>query len=211
MTHIRSVLYMFVITLVFASGVSGVKELNEERITRNQDLKLRRVILKVMDIKKPPGLDDADVVEFFDKRVKTVTHEGRPVYVGYSDDGQAISGYAVPVGGAGVWGSIDGMLGITPDGKQLTGLAFYKHSETPGLGGRISEPWFQNQFKGLKLHEVSGDEKIFNLVPSGTSSKDNDLDAITGATLTTAAVETFLNDELNFFLTKLWGPLKEAK
>ena len=211
MSHIRSVLYMFVITLVFAAGVSGVKLLNDERITRNQDIKLRRVILRVLDIKPPAGADDAAVAGLFDKRVKMVTHKERPVYVGYSEDGQKISGYAVPVKGPGVWGTIEGMLAVSPDGKEVTGLAFYKHSETPGLGGRISEPWFQEQFKGLKLIPVSGDKKLFHLRPKGAGSGPNDLDAITGASLTTAAVEAFLNNELNFFLTQLWGSIKEGK
>ena len=211
MKHIRSVLYMFFITLVFAAGVSGVKVLNQERITRNQELKLRRVILKVLDIKAPAGADDSVMLKLFDKRVKSVTHQGRPVYVGYSEDGQSITGYAIPVQGSGVWGTIYGMLAVGPKGKEVSGLAFYKHSETPGLGGRISEPWFQKQFKGLKLTRAGADGKIFHLKPPGTGTGPNDLDAITGASLTTAAVENFLNKELNFFLTKLWGTLKEGK
>ena len=111
----------------------------------------------------------------------------------------------------GFGGTIHGMAAVSPDGKKIIGLSFYKHSETPGLGGRIAEAWFQNQFKGLKLVPDQGDHKIFRLRPAGTGTRPGDLDAITGASLTSAAVEIFLNKELNFFLTKLWGSLKEGK
>ena len=211
MKHIRSVLYMFVITLVFAAGVSGVKQINNERITLNQNLKLRKVILKVLDIKAPPGADDVAVEHLFEKRVKSSQHEGRTVYAGYNPEGSTVTGYAFPVSGSGVWGTIHGMVAVSPDGKKIIGLSFYKHSETPGLGGRIAEAWFRDQFKGLKLEPAKGDHKIFRLKPEGTGTQPSDLDAITGASLTSAAVELFLNKELNFFLTKLWGSLKEGK
>ena len=45
-----SMLYMFLITLCFTSMVSGIKFLNEERIERNQRVKLQSIILKVLDI-----------------------------------------------------------------------------------------------------------------------------------------------------------------
>jgi hypothetical protein len=53
MKALRSVAFMFAITLVFGFLVSGVKELNNDRIKLNQELKLRRIILEVADIAIP--------------------------------------------------------------------------------------------------------------------------------------------------------------
>jgi Na+-transporting NADH:ubiquinone oxidoreductase subunit C len=115
-----------------------------------------------------------------------------------------------PVGGQGFWGPIKGMVAVDPKAERLIGVAFYEHSETPGLGARITEAWFKNQFKGLKLMPIKGDKKIFYLKPSGSGKGPNQLDAITGASRTSQAVERFLNRDLNMFLTKLWGSLKES-
>jgi Na+-transporting NADH:ubiquinone oxidoreductase subunit C len=210
MKHLKSVAFMFAITLVFAFMVSGVKELNEQRIELNQDLKLRRIILQVLNIAIPKAASGDEVLALFDKRVKTLSHEGKTVYVSYGPDGSKVEGYAFPVGGQGFWGPIEGMVAVDPKAEKLTGIAFYKHSETPGLGARITEKWFRNQFVGLKLQPVSGDKNIFYLKPSGSGQNPNELDAITGATRTSAAVEQFLNKELKDFLTKLWGSLRKS-
>jgi Na+-transporting NADH:ubiquinone oxidoreductase subunit C len=103
------------------------------------------------------------------------------------------------------------MVGVDPHATKILGIAFYKHTETPGLGGRITEDWFSSQFKGLPLHPIEGDQKIFYIKPAGTRGAPNELDAITGATNTSSAVEAFLNDDLDYFLKELWAGVKETK
>jgi Na+-transporting NADH:ubiquinone oxidoreductase subunit C len=133
------------------------------------------------------------------------------LYVGYEQEGQTIKGYALAVGGPGFWGPIQGMVGISPDATRVLGIAFIKHSETPGLGGRITESWFTDQFKDLPLYPIKGDQNIFYLKPAGTARAANELDAITGATNTSSAVEAFLNQELDHFLKDLWGHIEEKE
>jgi Na+-transporting NADH:ubiquinone oxidoreductase subunit C len=96
------------------------------------------------------------------------------------------------------------MVGVDPEGSKILGVSFYKHSETPGLGGRITEDWFKMQFKGLKLYPLKEDKKIFYLKAAGSKKAPNELDAITGATGTSRAVEAFLNQELDLFLQKIF-------
>jgi electron transport complex protein RnfG len=47
---------------------------------------------------------------------------------------------------------IDVMVGIDMEGK-LTGISVMTHSETPGLGARITETEFSDQFRGIPLEE----------------------------------------------------------
>ena len=209
--HILSVVYMFLITLFFASLVSAVKLLNEQKIEFNQAIKLQRIILKVLRIPVEQGIADEGILELFRTSVKDIDAQGRTLYVGYEKDGQTIQGYALPVGGPGFWGPIQGMVGVDPQATQVLGIAFYKHSETPGLGGRITETWFSDQFKNLPLHPIEGDRNIFYLRPAGTGKAANELDAITGATNTSSAVEIFLNQELDYFLRELWESIQETK
>jgi len=197
-----SVLYMFVLTLCFTSIVSAVKYFNDERIVTNQRVKLQRIVLKVLNIPIEKSTSDEQVVKTFDARIKTIDLKDKTLYVGYEEDGQTILGYAFPVGGPGFWGPVYGMTAVDPKATRIIGIAFYKHSETPGLGGRISEKWFSDQFKDLPLHPVNGDKKIFYLKPAGPGKAPNELDAVTGATGTSRAVEAFLNQELQRFLKK---------
>lgn len=209
--QLLSVLYMFMITLVFASLVSAVKWVNESKIEANRIQKLRRVILKVLDIPMEKGSSVAQQTILFSARVKSIEVGERTLYVGYREDERTISGYALPVGGPGFWGPIEGMVGISPYAEKIIGLAFYKHSETPGLGGRITEGWFADQFKDLPIFPIEGDRNIFYLKPVGTGKMPDELDAITGASNTSAAVEGFLNRDLDFFLKEIWNEIREGK
>jgi Na+-transporting NADH:ubiquinone oxidoreductase subunit C len=209
--QVISVLYMFMISLFFAALVGAVKGINEARIESNRIEKLRRVILGVLNIPVERGVSAADLSLLFSARVMDIKVEDRTLYVGYETDGRTVSGYALPVGGPGFWGPISGIVGISPDGGKITGLAFYRHNETPGLGGRITEDWFTGQFKGLPIFPVEGDRNIFYLRPEGTGSAPNELDAITGATNTSAAVQAFLNRELDTFLREIWAGIGEGE
>lgn len=209
--QLRSVVYMFLISLFFASLVSAVKHLNEKTISSNQALKLQRIILKVLEVPVEKNTPDDQISRLFMERIKNIQVEDRILYVGYEEDAHTILGYAFPVGGPGFWGPIQGMVGVDPEVTKVLGIAFTKHSETPGLGGRITEDWFSSQFKGLPLHPIDGDNKIFYLKPAGTTGAPNELDAITGATNTSSAVETFLNDELDYFLKELWTTVEERE
>ncbi len=209
--RVLSVVYMFLITLFFASLVSTVKLLSERKIEFNQAIKLQRIILQVLNIPTEERMAKEDFSRIFKNRVKEIDVEGRTLYVGYEEDGRTIQGYAFPVGGPGFWGPIQGMVGITPDATKVLGIAFIKHSETPGLGGRITETWFLDQFKDLPLYPIEGNQNIFYLGPAGTGKAANELDAITGATNTSSAVEAFLNQDLDYFLKELWGSIEETK
>ncbi|MFC1825275.1 FMN-binding protein [Thermodesulfobacteriota bacterium] len=206
-----SVVYMFLITLVFTSIVGAVKLLSEERIERNQKAKLQKIILKVLTIPTDVKITNEALIRLFENRVRSIRVQGRTLYVGYEADGRKLTGYAFPVGGPGFWGPIYGMVAVDSSGSVIKGIAFYKHSETPGLGGRLTEDWFTEQFAGLPIFPVAGDKKIFYLKPEGSGQAPNELDAITGATGTSRAVQAFLNRELDLFLKRLWQPLKKAK
>jgi Na+-transporting NADH:ubiquinone oxidoreductase subunit C len=207
--QVLSVAYMFLITLFFASLVSAVKLMNDNKIERNQAKKLQQIILRVLQISFEEQMSEQDFSRLFADRVKEIDVQDRTMYVGYKQDGRTIQGYALPVGGPGFWGPIQGMVGISPDATKVLGIAFSKHSETPGLGGRITENWFTDQFKDLPLYPIEGDQNIFYLKAEGMSQAANELDAITGATNTSSAVETFLNQELDYFLRELWEPIEE--
>jgi Na+-transporting NADH:ubiquinone oxidoreductase subunit C len=205
-----SIVYMFLITLFFTSIVSGVKVLNEGRIESNQRAKLQRIILNVLQIPDKRELSDDMVNQLYETRIKPIQVEGTTLYLGFKKDGKTILGYAFPIGGPGFWGPIFGMVAVDSEASKIMGIAFYKHSETPGLGGRITEDWFMAQFEGLPIFPVEKGKKIFYLKPEGTGNAPNELDAITGATGTSRGVEGFLNNELDRYLREVWKSVKKG-
>ncbi|MFC2158085.1 FMN-binding protein [Acidobacteriota bacterium] len=206
-----SILFMFLITLAFTALVSTVRTLSLERIETNQALKLRRIILKVLDIKIPDSISDRELSDMFLLRIKVLEVQNRVVYIGYAEDRTTIQGYAFPIGGPGFWGPISGIAAVTPDASRILGIAFDRHSETPGLGGRITEEWFVEQFKGLRLFPIEGGNNIFFLKSTDMPKAANEIDAITGASNTSAAVEAFLNRDLDVFLKDIWKELKSRE
>jgi Na+-transporting NADH:ubiquinone oxidoreductase subunit C len=208
--RLYSIVFMFVLTFVFAAVVSAVKVHNEERIQINQQVKLQRVILKVLGVPVDEKAPNRVVIQAFERRVKAIEVKQQTLYVGYGEGGKQITGYAFPVGGAGFWGPVYGMVSVDPEASRIMGIAFYRHSETPGLGARITETWFTKQFAGLPIFPVEGDRKIFFLKPAGPGKGPNELDAITGATGTSRAVEAFVNRDLDRFLREMWKQVKKG-
>jgi Na+-transporting NADH:ubiquinone oxidoreductase subunit C len=198
-----SVAYMFGLTLFFTSAVSAVKYVNDERIAVNEALKLQAVVLDALAIALPE--DAGQIQSTFEKRVKEIIVKDRVVYVGYGEDGSEVIGYAFDAGGPGFWGPIATMAAVDSGTGRLLGVNFYRHSETPGLGARITEEGFRRQFRGLELQGRDG--IFFRLLPAGTASGPDGLDAVTGATETSRAVERFLNTELDRFLSEIAGAL----
>lgn len=202
-------LYMFLMTLAFTFLVSWIKLSTEERIRTNEKVKLQRIILRVMNIPATRKVRDEEVMRIFDSRVKTVELNGTILYVGYTEDGKSVMGYAFPVGGPGFWGPISGMVGVDSKGSKILGIDFYRHSETPGLGARMTEEWFRKQFVGLSIVPREGDVRIFSFKPAGTKKAPNELDAITGATGTSRGIDAFLNRDLERFRKEIWGALQK--
>jgi Na+-transporting NADH:ubiquinone oxidoreductase subunit C len=195
---------MFIITLIFTTLVAAVKMVNEDRININREIKLQRTILKVLGIVEGnPYTPSEKVSQVFNNRIEEVKSKNKTLYICLDEGGKGITGYAFPIEGPGFWGPVYAMAAVNQEATRLLGVAFYRHSETPGLGGRISEDWFSDQFKNLSLEVSERDKKYFYLTPEGDDKAENDLDAITGASGTSDAVELFLNKELKIVLDEI--------
>ncbi len=97
--------------------------------------------------------------------------------------------------GSGLWGTITGVIAVTPDFKTIKGLEIISHNETPGLGGRIDEKWFKDQFRNEAI--ASDDAAIKVRKGSGGSDSDptnSEVEGITGASLTSASIQTIVNN-----------------
>jgi Na+-transporting NADH:ubiquinone oxidoreductase subunit C len=183
-----------------------VNLLSRERVRLNQELARRRVIMKVLGIQVPPDATLKEVAALYEERVEQTDvrmppgREEDTVLEGY-DEREQLIGYVFHTSGSGFWAPIKGYVAVSPELDRILGLAFYQQSETPGLGAEITKPWFQEQFRDRKLPPQPPREgKLIGLVREGAEKGPYDVDAITGATQTSKAVEELFNEDLRNFL-----------
>lgn len=132
-----------------------------------------------------------------------------PIYEVLNDQGSAVESYVIPVQGLGLWDRIFGYLAVFPDGITVKGISWYEHKETPGLGGTIAEPSWQQQFflKKIFLPDEQGKVDVadsplgitvvkgkVNDVLGNSPTAKNAVDGIAGATLTGQGVTRAFKD-----------------
>lgn len=110
--------------------------------------------------------------------------------------------YVLPVTGRGLWGGLWGYIALNADKKTVFGTYFYHTSETAGLGARIGERWFQEQFNGKPLFAGDDTENIaLSVVKAGASKAETEIDGVTGATLTSDGVSAMVKDGLTTYIS----------
>ncbi len=132
---------------------------------------------------------------------KKLAERRYPVFVAKEDG--VVKIYCVPVYGKGLWSTIYGYLALKADANTVAGITFYKHGETPGLGGKVETAAFQKKFKGKKIFDAAGQLVSLKLVKGGLSAAtpglENKVDAITAATMTSDGVSRFLFKDMKAY------------
>lgn len=109
--------------------------------------------------------------------------------------------YVVPVYGMGLWGPISGYIALNADKSTVYGVYFNHESETAGLGAEIKDnkAW-QEKFQGKKLFKSGDDKTIALSVEKKVEDPTTQVDAVTGATLTSNGVRDMLHEALGKYL-----------
>ena len=121
-----------------------------------------------------------------------------PIYL--KKIGDEVGGYAIPIAGKGLWSTLYGYFAIEPDGRTVKGITFYKHGETPELGGEVDKAWFQQNFIGKRFVDENDQLLGIHVIKGKVQSDDQEayhkVDGISGATMTGKGLEYFLKDDL---------------
>jgi Na+-transporting NADH:ubiquinone oxidoreductase subunit C len=176
----------FVLILALANeGTKGLVEANREFASQSA----------VLDALGISWADRSQVAAQYKDRVSPIEGMVPPAYRATVDGSEFI---AVEHTGAGLWGGITIILAADPEATRIRGVQIIDQNETPGLGGRIEEAWFLDQFKG----ERAVNQKIRIAVGAeskgtGDTDPENSLaDGVTGASRTSQAFEGIVNDAL---------------
>ncbi|MGM0520990.1 MAG: Na(+)-translocating NADH-quinone reductase subunit C [Pseudomonadota bacterium] len=98
----------------------------------------------------------------------------------------------LPIRGQGLWGLMRGFLSVEGDGNTLISITYYEHSETPGLGAEVNNPRWQAQWEGKKIYDEEGDLTPDIHLTKGGADSEHEVDALSGATLTSNGVTNML-------------------
>lgn len=171
-----SILFVICAIAALALGVTNnvTQPVIEERNIQANNESRKEVLNSAEEFKLIDGLK-SDVVQ--------------EVYEGLK--GGELVGYTIKSTPKGYGGSIEVMVGITVDGK-VSSIKIGNHTETPGLGSKASEDPFKSQFNNKDVNTPL-------TVVKGSSTQENDIVAISGATITSNAVTAGVNAAIDIF------------
>ena len=112
-----------------------------------------------------------------------------PLYVA---DVDGATKYIIPLHGAGLWGAIWGYIALNDDKNTVYGVYFSHAGETPGLGANIATPKFQQQFEGKHIMRDGAFVSIGVMKAGQVADGQEQVDAISGGTITSKGVDTML-------------------
>ena len=113
--------------------------------------------------------------------------------------------YVIPLRGAGLWAEIWGYIALKDDLNTIKGVSFDHKSETAGLGAEITEDWFIDSFNEEKIKNSNGDfigvyVSKTNNDPNNSDKYDNEVDAISGATITGDGVSDMIIERIQNYI-----------
>lgn len=187
--------FMAAICVVFGTGISVVNYATQGLLARNAAMHRNRVLCRAFQLDVAGSSAEA-YQQAVDAALRTSAVAGRTVYECVAPGKESVGFVA---GGMGFWDRIDVVLALTPDLHTILNVQVLDQKETPGLGARIEEAWFTDQFKGLSVAWEAPAESRILVGANPAPNAENEVDAITGATQTSMALMRFLNDELAAF------------
>jgi Na+-transporting NADH:ubiquinone oxidoreductase subunit C len=202
------VTFMVAIALVFGSGVTGIYLGSADLLQRNTEFLRQRALISVFDFGDPARLGKAAVAALVTAQVvdgerctdpqSGASFELIKAYT--AADREQLKAYGFRFRGLGFWGPVEGILAVSPDLSRTVGFVVLDQSETPGLGGRIAEPVFTEQFRRGITVSPNPKGPYLRMGSGGPPDPEGrQVDAITGATQTSMAMERVLNEQLGIF------------
>jgi Na+-transporting NADH:ubiquinone oxidoreductase subunit C len=183
------VLFTFIVCAVFVVVLAVANEGTKDLVAANKQFATQSAVLGAF------GIPYADAAEASAKYDSDVIEGKIAEYRSWNATVDGTGYVAVEQSGAGLWGTITVILAATADGESVRGVRVLAQLETPGLGGRIEEPWFLGQYEGEK---APGGKVIMKAGAEASGKADADkangrVEGISGATRTSQAFGSIID------------------
>ena len=180
MRYLKQAWLVLALALVFGALLAGVQAKLGPKIEENK---------RNETFDQIPGLVGADAAEVSEVRTWS-TEDGKVAYEAVGDAEQTL-GWVIKGAGKGFADKIEVLIGLDAETQTLTGLFVLDQKETPALGDNIKKPEFCDRFRGKSAAEA--------LAVVKSSPEGNQIQAITGATVSSDAVCTIVNKAVEQF------------
>ena len=187
-TIIYSVIIVVIVAFLLAFVSSSLKATQDANVA----LDTQKQILNSLNLR---DLDNATAAAKYKEVVKDEKEKDGMKYYECEIDGQKKTVYSVK--GMGLWGGISGFIAVDADNNTIYGVYFNHEGETAGLGAEIKDnlKW-QQKFQGKKIHKDGVEGIALGVEKDAPAGDPNNVDAVTGATLTSNGVDAMLKEGL---------------
>lgn len=165
---------MLIICIVITLALSVTNAVTSPKISENTEAETKNAMKSVLKAEK-----------YEENSIKL---DGEKITYHTALNGKKVKGYIFTVNEKGYGGDVSLMISVNPDCTVNTVQILDASNETPGLGQNITKEEFYSQFEGK--------EYGVKTVKSGTKSAENEVDAVTSATISSKAVERAVNKAL---------------
>ena len=202
---IKMIVFVLVLGAVLTCALVSVDAFTAPYIAMNKIKKLQESVLAAAGIdyteKTRESIFSSEIEErlFPDEFQKKDAQDAEKKKYYVMSDGKVVFEFSGP----GLQGRIHGALALDGDLDTIKGITIIHQEETPGLGGRIVEAQFLDRFKNKKLFPE------FRIRPPGKARGINEIDGMSGATLSCMALEQMLNKESKRYVPAIRRTIKK--
>ena len=183
------------LVIIVAFLLAFVSSALQETIDANVALDVKKQVMASLNVREFVDNADAEAkyAEMIGENVETIDEATKTVLYTANVNGE--TKYVLSVKGQGLWGPIWGYVALNADKQTVFGAYFNHEGETAGLGAEIKDDksW-QAKFQGKKVFNEQGD--VILGVKKTVTNADSQVDAITGATLTSDGVDLMLRESI---------------
>jgi Na+-transporting NADH:ubiquinone oxidoreductase subunit C len=184
---------------------AGLKDETEKLTPDEVAARFESIEAQVIDLASGEVVPDVDPATFDQRKAAGDPDSSRPapdnragvrrlpnralVYRVLDEQG-GLAKVVLPIEGKGLWSTLYGFLALEPDLNTVSGITFYEHAETPGLGGEVDNPSWKARWPGRLIYGDDGAPKLEVIKgPAGPPAEDPyRVDGLSGATLTARGV-----------------------
>lgn len=203
-SSIKLILTLAGIAVMSGLLVAVTAQVTREPIMKNRKEALEKAVFSVLPEAKTRKnflLDDSGLTPLSDDAISEAN-----CYAGYGESGQLV-GIAIEASARGYQDVVRILYGYVPSSQCVIGFTVLQSAETPGLGDRVeTDPDFLANFSCLQATLDPAGTAVQNpivTVKNGTKEHPWQIDAISGATVTSTAIGTALRDSTTALLPLL--------
>ena len=147
------------------------------------------------DIQVMSGLPDQSRALSAEQDIAGIKRQPLHMVVYQLIENESMKRLILPIYGKGLWSTLYGFLALEKDLQTVSGITFYQHGETPGLGGEVDNPNWKGGWQGKQAFDDQGAvviKVIKGQVIPGSANANREIDGLSGATLTARGVDNLV-------------------